>query len=120
MIQRGDIYWIDLGEPVDGDHRPAKRRPVLVVQSDAYNDSLLATVVVIALTSNLTASAKPGNVLLPQPDTGLPRDSVANVTQVSTVNRHDLPGPRAGQVGAALLQRVDAGLAAVLGLRLAP
>lgn len=120
VIQRGDIYWVDLGEPVDGDHRPARRRPAIVVQADTYNSSRLATVVVVSLTSNLSAAAKPGNVLLPAAGSGLHRDSVVNVTQLSTMNRYDLLQPRIGQVSSALLREVDAGLAAVLDLHIVP
>ena len=119
MIERADICWIDLGDAVEGDHHSAKLRPVLVVQADAYNESRLATTVVVSLTSNLTAAAKPGNVLLAAAATGLAKDSVANVTQVSTVNRYELIQPRAGQVPAPLMREVDAGLARALGLRLA-
>jgi mRNA interferase MazF len=119
VIERGDVYWIDLGDPGEASHRPAKPRPVVVVQDDAYNRSRLATVVVVSLTSNLAAAAKPGSVLLAAADTGMGRDCVANVTQVSTVSRYELVEPRAGRVPAPAMREVDAGLAAVLGLRLA-
>lgn len=120
MNERGDVCWVDLDEQQDGDHRPARRRPVLVVSADAYNRSRLATVVVVALTSNLVAAAKPGNVLLLAAETGLGKDSVANVTQVLTLNRFELDRPPAGRVPIATMRQVDAGLASVLGLRLAP
>ena len=119
VIERGQIYWVDLGDTVDGDHRPARRRPVLVVQSDSYNSSRLATVVVVSLTSNLIAAAKPGNVMLPAAEAGLPKDSVVNVTQLSTLNRYELLQPKIGQIGLHLLRQVEAGLASVLDLRLA-
>lgn len=117
MIERGDVCWIDLGDADEGSHRPAKLRPVLVVQAEAYNRSRLATTTVVSLTSNLAAAAKPGNVLLSGALTGLGKDSVANVTQISTVGRYELAQPRAGQVPAAVMREVDAGLVAVLGLR---
>ena len=78
MVTRGEIYWHDLGEPVGS--APAKRRPVLVVQSDDYNDTRLQTTVVVALTSNTALSTMPGNVFLDAALSGLPKDSVANVT----------------------------------------
>ena len=74
----------------------------------------------VALTSNLTAAAKPGNVLLLATDTGLGKDSVANVTQLLTLNRFELDRPPAGRVPIARMREVDAGLASVLGLRAAP
>jgi mRNA interferase MazF len=120
VIERGDVCWIDLGDTDEGSHRPAKLRPVLVVQADGYNRSRVATTIVVSLTSNLAAVAKPGNVLLSAVETGLGKDSVANVTQVSTVNRYELVQPRSGQVTSPTMREVDAGLAAVLGLRTAP
>lgn len=78
MIHRSEIYWADLGS-VSGS-RPAKRRPVLVVQSEPYNASRLAMVLAVVITSNTALAAMPGNVFLPSAATGLPRDSVVNVT----------------------------------------
>src|SRR5436190_354873 len=71
VIQRGSIYWVDLG-PATGS-RPAKRRPVLVVQAHPYNASRLATALVVVVTSNTALAAMPGNVFLPSAVTGLPR-----------------------------------------------
>jgi mRNA interferase MazF len=116
VIERGDVYWVDLGEPQEFGHLPAKRRPVVVVQADAFNRSRLATVVVVSITSNLDAAAKPGNVFLPRASTGLPRDSVASVTQVSTVNRFDLAPERTGTLPVSALREVEAGLRLVLSL----
>jgi mRNA interferase MazF len=113
VIRRGDIHWVDLGES-DGS-RPAKHRPVLVVQSRPYNASRLATVVAVVVTSNTNLAAMPGNVFLPAVATGLPRDSVANVTALVTLNKDDLDRP-AGRVPDALMPEVDRGLRAVLGL----
>lgn len=112
MIRRGGVYWVDLGEPVGS--RPAKRRPVLVVQSRPYNTSRLATVVAAVLTSSTRLAAMPGNVLLPATATQLPRDSVVNVTALVTLNREELEGP-VGQVPDGLMQQVDTGLRRVLG-----
>jgi mRNA interferase MazF len=113
VIERGGIHWTDLGEP-DGS-RPAKRRPVLVVQADPYNASRLATVLVAVLTSNTNLATAPGNVFLPASATGLPKDSVANVTALVTVNKSDLTR-RAGDVPTVVMREVDAGLRRVLGL----
>lgn len=113
MIQRGDIYWVDLGSPVGS--RPGKRRPVLVVQSDPYNVSRLATVLAAVITSNTGLASMPGNVFLPAVATGLPRDSVVNVTALVTLDKDDLEAP-AGCAPLALMQEVDQGLRRVLGL----
>jgi mRNA interferase MazF len=113
VIRRGDIHWVDLGEP-DGS-RPAKRRPVLVIQSAPYNASRLATVVAVVVTSNTNLAAMPGNVFLPAVATGLSRDSVANVTALVTLNKDDLE-QRVGHVPDGLMPEVDRGLRGVLGL----
>src|SRR5256885_16209618 len=107
VIRRGDIHWADLGE-ADGS-RPAKRRPVLIVQSGSYNASRLATVVAVAVTSNTNLAAMPGNVFLPAVATGLPRDSVVNVTSLVTVNKDDLE-KRVGSIPVDLMQEVVRGL----------
>jgi mRNA interferase MazF len=113
VIARGDIFWADLGEPSGS--RPAKRRPVLVIQADAYNQTSLATVIVAVITSNTKQAAVPGNTFLPAALTGLPRDSVVNVTALYTLNRDDLVD-RAGLVAGALLRKVNQGLRHVLDL----
>lgn len=113
MIGRGGIHWADLGD-AEGS-RPAKRRPVIVVQADPYNASRLATVLVAVLTSNTKLATAPGNVFLPASATGLPRDSVVNMTALVTLNKDDLSG-RVGDVPTVLMREVDAGLCRVLGL----
>ena len=113
VTERGGVYWAELG-PVVGS-RPAKRRPVLVIQSDAYNSSRLETVLVAVITSNTALATMPGNVFLPSSSTGLPRDSVVNVTAVATLNKPDLVD-YSGQVPESLMDEVDRGLRRVLGL----
>jgi mRNA interferase MazF len=113
VILRAEIYWADLG-PATGS-RPAKRRPVLVIQSDPYNTSRLATVLVAVITSNTALAAMPGNAFLPATTTGLPRDSVVNVTALVTLNKADL-ADRVGKIPANLMWDVESGLHRVLGL----
>lgn len=113
MIERGRIYWADLGEPEGS--APAKRRPVLVISADSYNTSRLATVVAAAITSNTRLAAMPGNVFLPSSATGLPRDSVVNVTALVTIDKQDL-GALAGTVPPTLMDDVERGLRRVLEL----
>lgn len=112
-MRRSEIYWADLGTASGS--RPAKRRPVLVIQSDLYNDSRLATVLVAAITSNTALATMPGNVFLPASASGLPRDSVVNVTALVTLNKTDLTD-WAGQLPPSLMHDVDRGLRGVLAL----
>ncbi|MGL5808670.1 MAG: type II toxin-antitoxin system PemK/MazF family toxin, partial [Nocardioides sp.] len=90
-------------------------RPVLIVQSDPYNDSRLATVLTAAITSTTALAAMPGNVFLPATATGLPRDSVVDVTALVTLNKTDLTD-RAGKLPTNLMHDVDDGLRRVLAL----
>lgn len=113
VTERGSLCWADLGPAIGS--RPAKRRPVLVVQADAYNESRLATVLVAVVTSNTALAAIPGNVFLPASSTGLPRDSVVNVTALVTLDKSDL-GDLVGHVPDGLLHEVDRGLRRVLDL----
>lgn len=111
--ERGDIWWADLGDPRGS--APALRRPLVIVQAQPYNRSRLQTVVGVIVTTNRRLAAMPGNVLLPASVTGLPEDSVANVTQVTTTDREYLDG-RIGAVPDWLMADVDRGLRRVLGL----
>lgn len=113
-MNRGDVHWCDLGTPTGSG--PAKRRPVLVIQSDDYNRSRIATAIVMALTSNTALAAMPGNVSLPAGATGLPRDSVANVTSIVAVDRRALDPRPVGTVPGHLMGLVDRGLRGVLAL----
>ncbi len=113
MIQRGEVWWADLSEPAGSE--PGYRRPVLVVSSDQYNASRLRTVTVAVLTSNMRLAAMPGNVAIPHELSALPLDSVANVTQVATLDRAALT-ERVAALPDALVAQVDAGLRRALAL----
>lgn len=113
MVARGEVWWADLG-PKRGS-APAWRRPVLVVSADAFNRSAIKTVTVVALTSNLRLAAAPGNVSLAVGTAGLDRDSVANVSQVVTLNKRDL-NERLGKLDRLKMGQVDAGLRLALSL----
>ena len=113
MTRRGSICWVDLGEPRGS--KPAKRRPVLVIQSDPFNASRIATTLAMVITSNTALAAMPGNVFLPAGVSGLPRDSVANVTVIVTLDKSDLED-EISQLPASLMHDVDRGLRRVLGL----
>lgn len=113
MIERGEIWWASLPGPRGAE--PGFRRPVLVVQNDAFNRSRIQTVLAIALTSNLRLVEAPGNVLMPKKLSGLPRDSVANVSQLITVDR-DFLTERVGKLRGQAIRTVNAGLRLVLDL----
>jgi len=112
VITQGDVWWADLPAPVGSG--PGLRRPVVVVQGDALNRSRLATVVCVPLTSNLRWAEAPGNVLLSSRVTGLPKDSVANASQVIALDRACLT-ERAGKLPHAKLELLLAGIDVVLG-----
>ena len=113
MIERGGIYWAELDPPAGS--RRAKRRPVLVISAETYNNSRLATVIAVVITSITDLATMPGNVFLPAAVTGLPKDSVVNVTAVVTLNKTDL-SEQAGLPPLALLREIDRGLRHALDL----
>ncbi len=107
MIEQGDLWWGDLPPPVGSE--PGYRRPVIVVQSDQINRSRLPTVICVMVTSNLRLQGAPGNIFLPRRETGLPMDSVANVSQLYTLNRSRLRD-RVGKLPEPLLAGIYRGL----------
>ena len=113
VVQRGEIWWADLEDPRGS--APGFRRPVVVVQSDAFNRSRIGTVVVVVITSNLRLLDAPGNVLLTSRSAGLSRDSVANVSQIVTVDRAVLT-ERVSQLDAATMVAIVRGMRVVLDL----
>jgi len=113
VISRGSVCWIDLGPPRGS--RPAKTRPVLVVQDDSVNASRIATTIVAVITSNTALAAVGGNVFVPAASSGLSKDSVINVSQLLTVDKIDLDEP-VGRIPDHLMDEVDLGLRLVLGV----
>ena len=112
VIARGDVWWAELPDPVGSG--PGFRRPVLVVQGDAINNSRIATVVCVPLTSNLKWARAPGNVQLSQTATGLPQESVANVSQIVALDKALLTR-RAGRLSRAKLEFILSGIDVILG-----
>jgi mRNA interferase MazF len=84
-MRRGDIWWANLPDPQGS--AAGYRRPVLIIQADTFTASRIATVIVIAITSNLRLAAAPGNVFVSATESGLPRDSVVNVSQILTLDK---------------------------------
>ena len=112
MISQGEIWWADLLDPTGSG--PGFRRPVVVVQGDSFNRSRIATVLCVPLTSNLKWASAPGNVLLETRLTGLPKDSVANVSQVVALDK-SLLTERVAKLPRAKTDLVLAGIDVVLG-----
>ena len=113
MIRRGEIYWASLTQPTGSG--PGYRRPVVIVQDNRFNDSRISTVVVAAVTSNLRLAEAPGNVYLPKDGSGLPQDSVVNVSQLLTIDKA-LLSERTGELSPEFFRLLDDGLRLVIGL----
>lgn len=113
MIERGDVWWADVEEPAGS--RLGRRRPVAVVSADSFNTSRIATVLVAMITSNTRWSTAPGNVSVSAGAAGLPKDSVINITQLTTLDKRQLT-ERTGRLPVELLDQLDAGLRLALGL----
>jgi mRNA interferase MazF len=112
-LARGDVWWADLPDPQGSE--PGYRRPLLIVQNDLFNRSRLRTVLAVVLTGNLRLVDAPGNVLVPARASGLPRDSVANVSQVITIDRNALTD-RVGRLPGTIIDQVANGLRLALAL----
>lgn len=97
MINQGDIYWIELGEPEGSE--PGYKHPHVIVQNNLFNRSKINTALVCPLTTNLKRAGAPGNVLLDNKEANLPKESVVNVSQVFTVDKSQL-GEYAGTLSA--------------------
>jgi mRNA interferase MazF len=111
---QGEVWWAELDDPVGSG--PGFRRPVIVVAADEFNVSRIATTIVVTVTSNQALAAAPGNVALPAVLTGLPRDSVANVSQIFTIDKARL-AECVGHIPGVLAAQIEKGLRLVLGLR---
>lgn len=112
-MKRGEVWWADLADPVGS--APGYRRPVLVIQSKPFNESCIATVIVVVITTNLALGEAPGNIRLSKSESGLPKPSVVNVSQVITVDKGILT-EKVKALPGVIMQRVDEGLRLVLAL----
>ncbi len=113
VARRGEIWWASLGEPHGSG--PGFRRPVLVVQANEFNESAIRTSICAAITSNMRLADAPGNVRVTRRVSGLPHDSVVNVSQLITVDKHMLTG-NVGRLPAQTMRDVEAGIKLVLAL----
>jgi mRNA interferase MazF len=112
-VLKGEIWWADVGEPTGS--APGFVRPVVIVSSDRFNRSVIATVVVAIMTSNMAAAAHPGNLAISKRASGLPRASVVNVSQLLTLDREQLT-ERVGRLDGPHMQKLADGLRLVLDL----
>jgi len=112
-VKRGQIWWAELPEPSASE--PGYKRPVIIVQADEFNKSRISTVIVVAITSNLRITDAPGNLNLPKSKTGLVKDSVANVSQILTLDKSFLT-EQIGQLDKVTAHQLDEGLQLVLSL----
>jgi len=107
------VWWADLADPRGSE--PGYRRPLLVIQADSFNRSRIRTIIAVVLTSNLRLVDAPGNVLIPARASGLRKDSIANVSQIVTLDRAYLV-ELVGTMDSKTLRQVESGLRLVLGL----
>jgi len=112
-MRRGEIWWADLPEPAGS--APGFRRPVLIVQADEFNRSNIRTVIAAVITSNISLADAPGNVTLSKRSTGLNKESVANVSQIITLDKSFLT-KRVGRLSGEKLKAVEEGLRLVFAL----
>jgi mRNA interferase MazF len=112
-MKRGEIWWASLPVPVGSG--PGLRRPVLIIQSNPFNDSRIATVIVAVVTSNLSLADAPGNVRIAKSESGLSKPSVINVSQIITIDRSILT-QRVRAVPSVIVHRVDEGIRLALGI----
>jgi mRNA interferase MazF len=110
---RGEIWWADFGIPFGSE--PGFKRPVLVLQADAINQSKINTTIVVPLTTNLIWAEAPGNVFLEKDDSGLSKDSVVVVTQICVIDKQRLI-QRESTLSRGNLKEVEAGIQMVLGI----
>ncbi|MEL6556168.1 MAG: type II toxin-antitoxin system PemK/MazF family toxin [Cyanobacteria bacterium J06621_11] len=103
VIQQGDVYWVDLGNPTGS--APGYLHPHVVIQNDEFNSSNINTIVVCTLTSNLKRASSPGNVLLEAGEANLPKQSVVNVSQIYTVDKSQL-NDKIGELTPQILRQV--------------
>ena len=111
---RGEIWWADFGIPFGSE--PGFRRPILIIQEDAFNNSRINTVIVIPVTTNMLLNEAPGNVLIEKEKSGLPNDSVIVVSQITVIDKKRLV-ERVKKISNSMMNKIDDGIRIVLGLK---
>ncbi|MBM9547579.1 type II toxin-antitoxin system PemK/MazF family toxin [Leptospira sp. 201903074] len=112
-MTRGEIWWADLGIPLGSE--PGFKRPVLIVQDDAFNESNINTIIVVPLTTNMNLATAPGNALLTKKETNLSKDSIVNVSQIVTLDRERFIN-KASELKTKNMKKVEEGMKLVLSL----
>jgi len=112
-MRRGEIWWAS--PPAPGGSEPGHSRPVIIIQADSFTASLIRTVIVVIVTKNIRLADAPGNVFLPRKQTLLPHESVANVSQIFTLDKSYLK-EKVSALPIALLRRIESGMRLVLSL----
>ncbi|MCF7971388.1 MAG: type II toxin-antitoxin system PemK/MazF family toxin [Methylococcaceae bacterium] len=112
-MKRGEIWWASMEEPRGSE--PGYRRPVIIISSNDFNRSLIQTVIVAVVTSNLSLEYVPGNFKLSKKHSNLPKDSVANASQLMTLDKHFLT-EKVGSLNAQQLNLLNEGLKLSLNL----
>lgn len=112
-MKRGEIWWASLTPPEGSG--PGYRRPVLVVQTNSFNESRISTILVAVVTSNLALAQAPGNVRISKTDSSLSKASVVNVSQILTIDRQFLT-KRVGKLPGRVMERINEGLKMVLSV----
>ncbi len=112
-MTRGEIWWVDLGLPFGSE--PAFKRPVVIIQDDAFNNSKISTTIVLSITTNIDLAEAPGNVFLSKKETKLPKDSIANVSQITTIDRNRLL-EKVSKLSIEKISDIDSGICLVLNL----
>lgn len=112
-MKRGEIWWASLPDPEGSS--PGYRRPVLIIQANEFNESRINTLIAAVITSNVALATAPGNKILKTRTSGLPRDSVVNVSQIITIDKRLLT-EKVKRLDDGALEEVEEGLRLVLGL----
>lgn len=113
-MTRGEIWWVDLGIPFGSE--PGFRRPVLIIQDDAFNESNINTIIVAAISSNLILAEAPGNIFLAKKESNLSKDSIINTSQIVTLDRERF-SERVGKLNLRLMANVEKGIKLVVGIK---
>ncbi len=112
-MMRGEIWWADLGIPFGSE--PGLRRPVVIMQDDSFNQSNIGTTIVVSLSTNLALADAPGNVYIEKEESNLSKNSVINITQISTLDKNRLI-KKVGNLSKAIIDEIDEGTKLVMGL----
>jgi mRNA interferase MazF len=111
---RGELWWADLGIPIGSE--PGYKRPIIVIQDDAFNRSKIQTVIAASITTNLNLAEAPGNVYLDTDESGLPKNGVINISQISTIDKRRLT-EKVGLLSQSLMAEIDYGIKLVLNIQ---